>query len=73
MFVAGAIAGLLLYLQQQQIMSINMEKLQELSAFIITAAASFFDKTFQFGDATALGIPLIGGISAGLAIGLTRG
>ncbi len=36
MFVAGGILGLLLYLQQQQIISVNMEKLETSSASILT-------------------------------------
>ena len=36
MFVAGGIAAFLLYLQQQQIISMNLDKLEESSNFIFT-------------------------------------
>jgi uncharacterized membrane protein (Fun14 family) len=73
MFVAGGIFGLLLYLQQQQIISVNLDKLEESSTFIVTTLASSFDKLTQLGDMTSLGIPLACGLSAGLAIGLVKG
>jgi uncharacterized membrane protein (Fun14 family) len=73
MFVAGGIVGVLLYLQQQQIISVNMQKLQESSTFIFTSLASSFDKITQIGDAASLGIPIAGGLSAGLAIGFMKG
>jgi uncharacterized membrane protein (Fun14 family) len=72
LFVAGGIVGLL-YLQQQQIISVNLEKLEESSTFIFTSLASSFDNITQFGDATSLGIPLTGGLSAGFAIGIMKG
>ncbi len=58
MFVMGGIVGLLLYLQQQQIISVNMEKLEASSTFILTSIASTFNKMTQVGDFTSLGIPL---------------
>jgi len=73
MFVAGGIVGLLLYLQQQQIISVNMGKLEPSSTAILTSLASTFDKITQVGDFTSIGIPLTGGLSAGLAIGLMKG
>ena len=73
MFAAGGIVGLLLYLQQQQIISVNIVKLEALSSFIITSFACSFHNMTQLGDATSLGIPLAGGLSAGLAIGLMKG
>jgi uncharacterized membrane protein (Fun14 family) len=73
MFVAGGIVGLLLYLQQQQIYSINIDKLEETTTFIFASVVSSFDKMTQIGDATFLGIPLTGGLSAGLAIGFIKG
>ena len=42
MFVAGGIVGLLLYLQQQQILSFNMEKLGTSSTPILTTLAPNF-------------------------------
>ena len=72
-FVAGGIVGLSLYLQQQQIISINIDKLEESTTFIFTPLVSAFDKMTQIGDAASLGIPLIGGLSVGLAVGFTKG
>ncbi|TLX86970.1 MAG: hypothetical protein E6L04_03105 [Thaumarchaeota archaeon] len=72
MFVVGGIAGLLLYLQEQGIISINIEKVQSSSAFVITSFTSSFDSITHLSDAN-LGIPLAGGLSAGLAIGLIKG
>jgi len=73
MFVAGGIVALLLYLQQQQVISVNIEKLQESLNFIFTSTASSFDRMTQTGDMATLGIPLAGGLSAGLAIGFVKG
>jgi len=42
MFVAGGIVGLLLYLQQQQIISVNMEKLETSSTAILTLLCFHF-------------------------------
>lgn len=43
------------------------------STFIFTSFGSAFDNITQIGDGASLGIPLIGGLSAGLALGLMRG
>src|SRR5437867_2735292 len=72
-FVAGGIVALLLYLQQQQVISVDVEKMEASSAFIFNSVASSFDKMTQTGDMTTLGIPLVGGLSAGLAIGFMKG
>jgi len=72
MFVAGGIVGLLLYLQQQVIL-VDLDKMEASSAFIFNSVASSFDKVTQTGDMATLGIPLAGGLSAGLAIGLMKG
>jgi len=73
MFVVGDIVALILFLQQQQIISVNVDRLQESSVFIFTSVVSSFDKMTQIGDVASLGIPLTGGISAGLAVGLMKG
>jgi uncharacterized membrane protein (Fun14 family) len=73
MFVAGGIVALLLYLQQQQVISVDVEKIEASSAFIFNSVASSFDKVTQTGDMTTIGIPLAGGLSAGLAIGFVKG
>jgi uncharacterized membrane protein (Fun14 family) len=72
MFVAGGIVGLLLYLQQQQIISVNMEKLETSSTTILTSLASSFDKMTQIGDFTSIGIPLTASIAAGFTIALAK-
>jgi len=73
MFVAGGIVALLLYLQQQQVISVDVEKMEASSTFIFNSVASSFDKMTQTGDMATLGIPLAGGLSAGLAIGFLKG
>ena len=73
MFIAGGIATLLFYLQQQQIISINLDKLEEASNFIFTSILSSFNNVTQIGGTTSLGIPMAGGLSAGFAIGVMKG
>ena len=73
MFVAGGIVALLLYLQQQQVISVDIDKMEASSTFIFNSVASSFDKMTQTGDMATLGIPLAGGLSAGLAIGFVKG
>jgi uncharacterized membrane protein (Fun14 family) len=72
MFVAGGIVGLLLYLQQQQLISVNMEKLGTSSTAILTSLASTFDKMTQVGNFTSIGIPLTASIAAGFTIALAK-
>lgn len=66
-FVAGGIFALLLYIHQQQIISVKLDKLEASSASIIT------DNITQIGDITAQRVPLAGGLSAEFVIGLMRG
>jgi uncharacterized membrane protein (Fun14 family) len=72
MFVAGGIVGLLLYLRQQQIISVNLEKLRTSSTGILTSLASTFDKMTQVGDFTSIGIPLTASIVAGFTVALAK-
>ena len=72
MFVVGGIVGLLLYLQQHQIISVNMEKLGTSSTAILTSLASTFDKMTQVGDFTFIGISLTASIAAGFTVGLAK-
>jgi len=72
MFVAGGIVGLLLYLQQQQIISVNAERLEGSSTFILTTLSSSFDKMTQIGDMSSLGIPLAASIAAGFTVALAK-
>ena len=73
MFVGGGTVALLLYLQQQQVISVDVEKMEASSTFIFNSVASSFDKMTQTSDLTTLGFPLAGGLSAGLAIGFMKG
>ena len=72
-FVVGAIAGLLLYLQQQQLISVNLDKFEAASTFIVTTFGPSFFNVTHMSDTTSLGILLAGGLSAGLAIGFVKG
>ena len=72
MFVAGGIVGLLLYLQQQQIISVNIVELETSSTAILTSLASTFDKMTQVGDFTSIGIPLTASIAAGFTVALAK-
>jgi uncharacterized membrane protein (Fun14 family) len=72
MFIVGGIVGLLLYLQQQQIISVNIETLEGSSTFILTNLSSSFDKVTQMGDMSSLGIPLAASIAAGFTVALAR-
>jgi uncharacterized membrane protein (Fun14 family) len=73
MFVTGGVVALLLYLQQEQVISVDVDKMEASSTFIFNSVASSFDKMTQTGDITTLGIPIAGGLSAGLAIGFVKG
>ena len=73
MFVAGGIVGLLLYLQQEQIISVNIERLEGSSTTILTTLSSSFDKMTQIGDMSTLGIPLAASIAAGFTVALAKG
>ena len=73
MFTAGGIVALLLYLQQQQLISVDVDKMEASSTFIFNTVTSSVDKMTQTGDMATLGIPLADGLSAGLAIGLMKG
>jgi len=72
MFVGGGIVALLLYIQQQQIISVNIQKLEDSSTFILTSVVSSFDKMTQFGDISSLGIPLTASIAAGFTVALAK-
>jgi len=73
MFVVGGIVGLLLYFQQQQIISVNLEKLEASSTIILTLINSFFDNMTHLGDATFLEIPLTASMPAGFTVAFIKG
>ena len=72
LFVAGGIVGLLIFLQQQEIISVNQERLEGSSTFILTTLSSSFDKVTQIGDMSSLGIPLAASIAAGFTVALAK-
>jgi uncharacterized membrane protein (Fun14 family) len=74
MFVAGGIVGLLLYLQQQQIISVDQERIEASLTLVLTNLSSSFGKITQFGDiSSSLGIPLTASIAAGFTLALAKG
>jgi len=72
MFIAGGLIALLLYLQQQQIISVNIDKLENSSTFILTSIASSFDTITQTGYTNSLAIPLTASMTAGFAVGFMK-
>jgi len=72
MFVTGGIIALFLYLQQQQIISANMEKLEGASTYMLSSVASSLDSMTQIGDTTSLGIPLTASVTAGFTLGFIK-
>jgi uncharacterized membrane protein (Fun14 family) len=72
MLVVGGIIGLLLYLQQQQIISVNIERIEDSSTLVLTTLSSSFDKITQSGDISSLAIPLIASMTAGFTIALAK-
>jgi len=72
MFFVGGIIGLLLCLQQQHIISVNVERLEGSSTFILSTLSSSFDKMTQIGDMSSLGIPLIASMAAGFTLALAK-
>jgi len=72
LFLAGGIVGLLLYLHQQQVISLNIERLGGSSTVILTTLSSSFEKMTQFGDMSSLGIPLAASIAAGFTVALAK-
>ncbi|HZO11411.1 MAG TPA: FUN14 domain-containing protein [Nitrososphaeraceae archaeon] len=73
LFVAGGIVGLLIFLQQQEIISVNQERLEGSSTFILTTLSSSFDKITQSEDISSLGIPLIASMTVGFTLALVKG
>jgi len=72
MFVAGGIVGLLVYLLQQQIISVDQERLEASLTLVLTTLSSSFDKTTQIGDMSSLGIPLTASMAAGFTLALAK-
>jgi uncharacterized membrane protein (Fun14 family) len=77
MFIAGAIFALLLFLQQQEIITINITKLQSYTEIFtsIVNATTNTTSTNHFPLVSMLdnlGIPLSSSISAGFILGIMR-
>ena len=72
MFVAGGIVGLLLYLQQQQIISVDQGRLEGSLTLVLTNLSTSFGKITQTGDISSLGIPLAASIAAGFTVALAK-
>lgn len=72
--VGGLFFGVLVYLQSQNIISINWDKLQPISESSLSFVANSIFNTQQIPLITGnMGIPLTGGITAGLVLGLSKG
>ena len=72
MFVAGGIVGLLVYLQQQQIISVNQGTLENSVTLVLTDLSSSFDKISLDGDISSLGLPLTASMTAGFTLALAK-
>jgi uncharacterized membrane protein (Fun14 family) len=72
--IAGVFFGALMYLQYQGILAINWDKLQSISESMLLMIGNLINNVEPVSNITAsLGIPLTGGLSAGLVIGLSKG
>ena len=72
--IIGIFFGALIYLQTQGVIAINWEKLQSILESTLSAISSTITNTEQISIITAnIGIPLTGGLSAGLVLGLSKG
>jgi len=72
MFVAGGIVGLLLFLQQQQIISVDLQKFEASVTLALSTLSASFDKIPQTGDISSLGIPLTASMAAGFTLALAK-
>jgi len=72
--VAGLFFGVLIYLQSQSILNVNWDKLQSVSESTLSVVTNSVSNAGQISAITTnLGIPLTGGLSAGLILGFTKG
>jgi len=73
-FIVGGILALLLYLQTQQIITINMTKLQTYTEGIFTSIANvtISSQIPILNTMDHLSIPLTSSITAGFVLGITR-
>ena len=71
--LASGIVVLLLYLQQQQIISVNQESLEASITLVLTTLSLSFDKINLNGDMSSLGIPLTTSMTAGFMMAVMKG
>jgi uncharacterized membrane protein (Fun14 family) len=72
--LAGLFFGSLIYLQSQDIISINWDKLQSMSQTSVSTLAHSLTDVGQISVISGnLGIPLTGGLAAGFAFGVMKG
>jgi uncharacterized membrane protein (Fun14 family) len=72
--VVGLFFGVLIYLQSQSIINVNWDKLQSVSESTLSVVTNSITNSGQISIiSTNLGIPLTGGLSAGLLLGFTKG
>ncbi len=72
--IVGLFFAALMYLQHQGILAINLDKLQTIPAFMLPMINNLMSNGEPLSSVTTnLGIPLTGGLSAGLILGFTKG
>ena len=72
--IAGVFFGSLIYLQSQNLISVNWDRLQEMSQWTVTTLAHSLTDVGQISTISGnLGIPLTGGLAAGFAFGVMKG
>ena len=72
MFITGGILALLVYLQTQQILTINITKLQNYTDGIVNWITSTGGQIPAMATMEHLGIPLSSSVTAGFLLGMTR-
>ena len=74
MVIIGIFFGAVMYFHTQQIIAINSDKLQSLSQSFLSLLSNTISNTEDISVITGtLGIPLTGGLSAGLVLGFSKG
>ena len=72
--IGGVFIGALFYLQSQSIISVEWSKLQSISESALLSVSNSLTSTGIVSNITAnLGLPLTGGFSAGIILGLAKG
>jgi uncharacterized membrane protein (Fun14 family) len=72
--IIGLFFGALIYLQSQTIINVNWDKLESISESSLSVISNYMTNTEQISTIMRnLGIPLAGGLSAGLVLGFSKG